>query len=153
MGALRLRSVLFTSLLLLPVIAKAVLINPTMTIAPGQPTPGDNIVATLSGAVPTTGFTYDVPVVTINQSAINIDFNITSPTGIVLPVIVGFSADADIGNLAIGDYDVSANFIVDGILETVLKQSISVVPLPAAVWLFASGCLGLVGVAKRKKTP
>jgi hypothetical protein len=28
---------------------------------------------------------------------------------------------------------------------------ISQVPLPAAVWLFGSGLLGLVGIARRKK--
>jgi hypothetical protein len=28
----------------------------------------------------------------------------------------------------------------------------SVVPLPAAVWLFGGGLLGLVGMARRKKT-
>ena len=31
-------------------------------------------------------------------------------------------------------------------------QAASVVPLPAAVWLFGSGLLGLIGVARRKKT-
>jgi hypothetical protein len=30
--------------------------------------------------------------------------------------------------------------------------SVSTVPLPAAVWLFASGLLGLIGVARRKRT-
>jgi hypothetical protein len=29
--------------------------------------------------------------------------------------------------------------------------SVTVVPVPAAVWLFASGLLGLIGIAKRKK--
>ena len=28
----------------------------------------------------------------------------------------------------------------------------TVVPVPAAVWLFGSGLLGLVGVARRKKS-
>lgn len=32
-----------------------------------------------------------------------------------------------------------------------LSQQPSVVPLPAAVWLFGSGLLGLIGVARRKK--
>jgi hypothetical protein len=31
-----------------------------------------------------------------------------------------------------------------------LSFTTSVVPLPAAVWLFGSGLLGLVGVARRK---
>ncbi len=29
--------------------------------------------------------------------------------------------------------------------------SISTVPIPAAVWLFGSGLLGLLGIARRKK--
>jgi hypothetical protein len=30
--------------------------------------------------------------------------------------------------------------------------AVSAVPVPAAVWLFASGLLGLVGIARRRKT-
>ena len=30
---------------------------------------------------------------------------------------------------------------------------VSAIPLPASVWLFGSGLLGLVGIAKRKKAP
>ena len=33
-----------------------------------------------------------------------------------------------------------------------LEGTMTVVPVPAAVWLFGSGLLGLVGVARRKKT-
>jgi hypothetical protein len=32
-----------------------------------------------------------------------------------------------------------------------LRVQLSAVPLPATVWLFASGLLGLVGMARRKK--
>ena len=38
-----------------------------------------------------------------------------------------------------------------GFAGLVLIQDTSVVPIPAAVWLFGSGLLGLVGVARRKK--
>ena len=31
-------------------------------------------------------------------------------------------------------------------------RTVSNVPVPAAVWLFSSGLIGLVGVARRKKT-
>jgi len=32
-----------------------------------------------------------------------------------------------------------------------ISPVVSTVPIPAAVWLFGSGLLGLVGVARRKK--
>jgi hypothetical protein len=35
---------------------------------------------------------------------------------------------------------------------TVLSVDIKVVPIPPAVWLFGSGLLGLVGIARRRKT-
>lgn len=35
---------------------------------------------------------------------------------------------------------------------TAVVSSVSAVPVPAAVWLFGSGLLGLVGVARRKKS-
>ena len=39
----------------------------------------------------------------------------------------------------------------DGVLGTAAKLGeVSVVPVPAAVWLFGSGLLGLVGIARRK---
>jgi hypothetical protein len=33
-----------------------------------------------------------------------------------------------------------------------LEGTISAVPIPAAVWLFGSGLLGLIGVSRHKKT-
>lgn len=49
---------------------------------------------------------------------------------------VGFNVNFDIG---------SGNSL------TVLSVDSTVVPIPAAVWLFGSGLIGLVGVARRKK--
>ena len=40
----------------------------------------------------------------------------------------------------------------DPATQLVRVTSVSVVPVPAAVWLFGSGLLGLIGIAKRKKT-
>lgn len=45
----------------------------------------------------------------------------------------------------------SDDFSVDFTADTVLAKAGPVVPVPAAVWLFGSGLLGLVGVARRKK--
>ena len=55
----------------------------------------------------------------------------------------------DFGNghfaeLSVGDQDVLSWAVRDG--------DVSAVPVPAAVWLFGSGLLGLVGVARRKKS-
>jgi hypothetical protein len=33
-----------------------------------------------------------------------------------------------------------------------ITADVAAVPVPAAVWLFGSGLLGLIGVARRKKT-
>jgi len=37
-------------------------------------------------------------------------------------------------------------------ITTTVNWSYTVVPVPAAVWLFSSGLLGLIGIARRKKT-
>lgn len=37
-------------------------------------------------------------------------------------------------------------------LESIRIETQSLVPVPAAVWLFGSGLLGLIGIARRKKT-
>jgi hypothetical protein len=48
------------------------------------------------------------------------------------------------------DIDASGNEI-GAVVVTLDSLNISAVPVPAAVWLFGSGLLGLVGIAKRKK--
>jgi len=45
-------------------------------------------------------------------------------------------------------------FVVTGVqnLDSIIDNVVATVPVPAAVWLFGSGLLGLVGIARRKKT-
>ncbi|GMQ88171.1 MAG: hypothetical protein BMS9Abin08_1398 [Gammaproteobacteria bacterium] len=55
----------------------------------------------------------------------------------------GVAADAAISSIDVGLARGGASFALAGTLVAV--------PVPAAVWLFGSGLLGLVGVARRKK--
>lgn len=44
-----------------------------------------------------------------------------------------------------------ASLFVDPIYATLNISPVSAVPVPAAVWLFGSGLIGLAGIARRKK--
>ena len=49
-------------------------------------------------------------------------------------------------------FDSNDIFRLDQIVAADKFITVSAVPIPAAVWLFGSGLLGLIGVARRKKT-
>ena len=53
--------------------------------------------------------------------------------------------DISATNLGGGFYSVE---FFDGV--NILEVDVQVVPVPAAVWLFGSGLIGLIGVARRK---
>lgn len=57
--------------------------------------------------------------------------------------------NTDLAFFTIEEFDSLGNttFLGFGRLDTV-----QVIPVPAAVWLFGSGLLGLIGVARRRKT-
>jgi hypothetical protein len=59
----------------------------------------------------------------------------------------GTSWSGDTGYTYLGANAYNVHFS-DG---TILEVDVKVVPVPAAVWLFGSGLLGLVGLARRKK--
>ncbi|MDH3888894.1 MAG: VPLPA-CTERM sorting domain-containing protein [Gammaproteobacteria bacterium] len=62
------------------------------------------------------------------------------------------SADMIGDNLTFGFGATAANYNGSGIFYDNLEfAEVSAVPVPAAVWLFGSGLLGLVGVARRRK--
>ena len=46
----------------------------------------------------------------------------------------------------------NANFDITSVtVDSFVPTPVAAVPVPAAVWLFGSGLLGLVGIARRKK--
>jgi len=68
------------------------------------------------------------------------------------PVYFGF-LDTENG---ISSININSGWVGDGVtnylIDNVSRSSISAVPLPAAVWLFGSGLIGLASFARRKKT-
>ena len=62
-------------------------------------------------------------------------------------------------NLSLNDFDIRTLILRSGQPNDIKYQidgeitalSVSAVPIPAAVWLFGSGIIGLIGVARRKK--
>ena len=99
-------------------------------------------------------------------SLANQDDDFIGSTGLnLLSDILGYNVQIQPGGAA-GDYDVSVTYVgtiteaggflgnpafwkLNGTLHT---QAASAVPVPAAAWLFGSGLMGLVGVARRRKT-
>jgi len=63
----------------------------------------------------------------------------------------GFIAGLNTLEFIVNNQNVSTFPNPTGLLVADLIGSAAVVPIPAAVWLFGSGLLGLVGVARRKK--
>lgn len=37
------------------------------------------------------------------------------------------------------------------IVDDAMHESVAIVPVPAAVWLFGSGLIGLIGIAEHRK--
>jgi hypothetical protein len=68
-------------------------------------------------------------------------------TPITLYGLTGNGTTAAVQSYILGTVSVSSN----GTLTITANSSSAPVPLPAAVWLFGSGLLGLVGVSRRRK--
>ena len=105
-----------------------------------------------------TGWTTDVDFRTDSLGSVGP----TSATRNVSGSTVGFNFD---GGLQPGDesyfyfikttatnYTLGSTVLIDGGIASVQSYAPSAVPVPAAVWLFGSGLIGLVGVARRKKS-
>jgi len=64
---------------------------------------------------------------------------------LVAPVYSAFDPDA------LGEYNFGISVSQAGWGVENVRMDVQVVPVPAAVWLFGSGLLGLVGIARRKQ--
>ena len=96
-----------------------------------------------------------------NGSGDFIATNTTSTSALTLTgsdnFILGLSTDSganwlpDSSITALGANAYRVAFITGNNVTEVDVQIVSAIPVPAAVWLFGSGLLGLVGIARRKK--
>ena len=86
---------------------------------------------------------------TIGGSACTLGCN---PSG-TLPLIADTNVDTRAGDIGIGGSPMVAgpflNYNIN--IDITSMQVTSVVPIPAAVWLFGSGLAGLIGVARRHR--
>jgi hypothetical protein len=57
----------------------------------------------------------------------------------------------DVLSMASGTTDIKPGIGEVAFRDVTYRNGTSVVPIPAAVWLFGSGLLGLIGMARRKK--
>ena len=67
-------------------------------------------------------------------------------TGVFPAVLVGTFPD-------FGTFRMDLLLVVAGSDITVSSATVSAIPIPAAIWLFGSGLLGLIGIARGKKAP
>jgi hypothetical protein len=90
-----------------------------------------------------TGFTIlSNPLSTLNKPGFGLIYNFNALDNVSYLAIGTSPRDTDLGS-----------FLAGGASQFLIHQiEYSVVPIPAAVWLFGSGLIGLVGVARRKKS-
>jgi hypothetical protein len=69
--------------------------------------------------------------------------------GIRILDAMDFSLYSDLSGVPLSGFDGDGNLIN---LEGAIVQDLSAVPVPAAIWLFGSGLLGLIGIARKRKT-
>lgn len=70
-----------------------------------------------------------------------------NPSDLLNPLLVA-SFDSTVGELT---FDDTGNLYTIDNVDNLSIIKLSTVPIPAAVWLFGSGIIGLIGVARRKK--
>jgi hypothetical protein len=88
------------------------------------------------------------PTISLVEGSQNLMFSFlaTDVTGVINAPAGSFDPNA------IGEYNFGISVSQAGWGVENVRMDVQVVPVPAAVWLFGSGLIGLVGVARRKKS-
>jgi len=104
------------------------------------------------GPVPIASTTFDTSLISTASAACAADVANGDANGNCL----GLNPSSEIGIIA-GDDGIGGSPMIDGPFDgfnftfDITAIHIKAIPVPAAVWLFGSGLLGLVGVAKRRR--
>jgi len=83
--------------------------------------------------------------------------NPVSGTGVLLATLsfdaIDFGTSDLMASVTMGDLSEGFPLVTGGFDNlTVVAGSVTAVPIPAAVWLFGSGLIGLIGIARRRKS-
>jgi hypothetical protein len=110
------------------------------------------------------GSTYSIPTISITGiTAFGVPGNLTTPSQYVIGLMPFGSdneLDSSLGALQHDIYDISGVVTfspdpstgISGSGDFIFSAAAATVPLPAAVWLFCSGLLGLIGISRHNKT-
>ena len=110
----------------------------------GEPICSDNI-----------KFNYDIETST-SETQSNLDYYIGTGnrnlflTFFATEVMFGGEEGSLIDNVDVGNYEVNGFLDTTATLDVTYEYSPSVVPVPAAAWLFGSALIGLAGIKRRK---
>ncbi len=71
-----------------------------------------------------------------------------NPSDLLNPLRIA-SFDSTVGELT---FDNDGNLYTIDNVDNLSIIKLSAVPIPAAIWLFGSGLIGLIGIARRKRS-
>jgi len=62
----------------------------------------------------------------------------------------GSSSSASLNHLGTNPFNLPSGYTVNSVQAGIVNNSVSAVPVPASLWLFGSGLIGLIGLIRRK---